>query len=166
MSLVVNKVNNIKLNFVYTWLPFQNCFCIDLLSYHVDATQFKSDLRRTLYICLSVFQDIKHVLEFLNCSFALKLYIVHFRPTYHCNMCNFTTGLKTTLHLHQKTHSKPLKTCQICDFSTVEKYLFIKHMQKMHGTPDQECDYCDKKFFTLGDLQVLTCLISVTVFAI
>ena len=80
----------------------------------------------------------------------------HGSKKFQCQLCSFSSTRKFGLTQHMSMHNGSILLCDQCNFTTVHKANFIKHIQRKHSKePKKEskkdefvCEICNAKYST------------------
>eukprot|EP00116_Pleurobrachia_bachei_P005145 sb/3465407/ len=77
------------------------------------------------------------------------------RPLKECQICNYTTFSGSKMREHNMTHEnlRPFK-CELCDYSANKKFNLQAHIRRVHQKERSfKCDECGEAYFAKRDLE-------------
>ena len=129
--------------------------------YHCSICQYSSPCLKTVRVHVATHKgpfccDICGAFLASKASLRNHMEGKHGSKKYACQLCTFSSTRKFGLTQHMSIHNGSILLCDQCNFTTVHKANFIKHVQRKHSKePKKECkkdefvcDICNAKYST------------------
>ena len=68
--------------------------------------------------------------------------------------CKSSFNSPSSLDEHKRIHENNLRSCSFCPFRYVKPFNYTHHLKLHFNVRDFECDQCDSKFPTQGELNI------------